>query len=277
MATIDLGKIKQVFRGTYNNSTAYVPDDLVVFTDGSVTSTYICTTATTGNNPSSGGTAHANWAYVAKGVADPIPTQSGQSGKYLTTNGSALSFGAITQAVKKIYSKRDGARHSVNNQVQNNAYTSMWNWTNMEQAITPQSNTSQFHITGSLNISHYGSYEGFICITYQHSGLAGETAVVSNSQTSIRRTHRGNLASDTSSTMMSPVPLDLIVAPATTNAVTFRIRLGTYSSGYPWHVNRDGANTTNNSDGGGVLSSWTITELDGAQVTLNQTDVTLDV
>ena len=35
MATIDLGKIKQVFRGTYNNSTAYVPDDLVVFTDGS--------------------------------------------------------------------------------------------------------------------------------------------------------------------------------------------------------------------------------------------------
>ena len=277
MATIDLGKIKQVFRGTYNNATAYVPDDLVTFTDTNITSTYICTTASTGNNPSSGGTAHANWAYLAKGVADPIPTQSGQSGKYLTTNGSALSFGAITQAVKKIYSRRDGARHSVNNQVQDNSYTSMWNWTNMEQAITPQSNTSQFHITGSLNISHYGSYEGFVCITYQHSGLAGETAVVSNSQTNIRRTHRGNLGNDTSSTMMGPIPLDLIIAPATTNAVTFRIRLGTYSNGYPWSVNRDQANTTNNSDGGGVLSSWTITEIDGGQVTLNQTDVTLDV
>ena len=277
MATIDLGKIKQVFRGTYNNATAYVPDDLVTFTDTNITSTYICTTASTGNNPSSGGTAHANWAYLAKGVADPIPTQSGQSGKYLTTNGSALSFGAITQAVKKIYSKRDGARHSVNNQVQDNNYGNMWNWTNMEQAITPQSNTSQFHITGSLNISHYGSYEGFVCITYQHSGLAGETAVVSNSQTNIRRTHRGNLGNDTSSTMMGPIPLDLIVAPATTNAVTFRIRLGTYSNGYPWSVNRDQANTTNNSDGGGVLSSWTITEIDGGQVTLNQTDVTLDV
>ena len=37
MATIDLGKIKQVFRGTYNNATAYAVDDLVVFTDGSVT------------------------------------------------------------------------------------------------------------------------------------------------------------------------------------------------------------------------------------------------
>ena len=277
MATIDLGKIKQVFRGTYNNSTAYAVDDLVTFTDNNITSTYICTTASTGNNPSSGGTAHANWAYIAKGVVDPVPSQSGQSGKFLTTDGSSLSFGAITQAVKKIYNKRDGARHSVNNQVQNNSYTSMWNWNNMQQVITPQSATSQFHITGSLNISHYGSYEGYVTITYQHSGLSGETAVVSNSQTNFRRTHRGNLASDTSSTMMGPVPLDLIIAPATTNAVTFRIRLATSASGYPWHVNRDGSNTTNTSDGGGVLSSWTITEIDGGQVTLNQTDVTLDV
>ena len=281
MATIDLGKIKQVFRGTYNNGTAYTVDDLVSFTDtvGGLqnTSTYIAVANTTGNAPASGGTIHASWNLVAQGVPDRLPSQSGQSGKFLTTNGSALSFGAITQAVKKIYNKRDGARHSVNNQVQNNSYTSMWNWGNMEQAITPQSATSQFHITGSLNISHYGSYEGYVTITYQHSGLAGETAVVSNSQTNFRRTHRGNLASDTGSTMMSPVPLDLIVAPATTNAVTFRIRLATSASGYPWHVNRDGSNTTNTSDGGGVLSSWTITEVDGGQVTLNQTDITLDV
>ena len=93
MATIDLGKIKQVFRGTYNNATAYVPDDLVVFTDTGITSTYICTTASTGNNPSSGGTAHANWAYIAKGVTDPIPSQSGNAGKVLKTDGSNLSFG----------------------------------------------------------------------------------------------------------------------------------------------------------------------------------------
>ena len=99
MATIDLGKIKQVFRGTYDNSTAYVPDDLVVFTDTNITSTYICTTASTGNNPSSGGTAHANWAYLAKGVADPIPSQSGQSGKFLTTNGSALSFDTVSAGI----------------------------------------------------------------------------------------------------------------------------------------------------------------------------------
>ena len=179
---------------------------------------------------------------------------------------SGANLTGINQAVKKIYSKRDGDRHAVTNQVQNNAYTSMWDWTNMQQVITPQSATSQFHITGSLNINHHGSYEGQVCLTYQISG-GNEQVVASNSQTDIRRTHRGNQAADNGSTMMGPVPLDLIIAPATTNAVTFRIRLSTLNSGYAWFVNRDYNNTTNTSDGGGVLSSWTITELDGAQVT----------
>ena len=92
MATIDLGKIKLVWRGTYNNSTAYTVDDVVEFTDSGITSTYICVANSTGNNPSSSGTAHASWNYMAKGVADPIPTQSGNTGKFLKTDGSSLSF-----------------------------------------------------------------------------------------------------------------------------------------------------------------------------------------
>ena len=283
MATIDLGKIKFNWRNEYDGSTAYVPDDCVYYTDGSVVSSYICKTASTGNAPSSGGTLHGSWDYLAKGQnASPTTTQGdlivrgasaderlaiGSAGQSLQVNGSGngLTYGTVTQAVKKIYSKRDGDRHSVNNQVQNNSYSSMWNWTNMEQTITPQSATSVFHITGSLNISHYGSYEGHVTITYTIGGT--ENVVTSNSQTDIRRTHRGNLYGDVGSTMMGPIPLDLIIAPATTNAITFKIRLSTTASGYPWHVNRDGSNTTNTSDGGAVLSSWTITELDGAQVT----------
>ena len=283
MATIDLGKIKFNWRNEYDGSTAYVPDDCVYYTDGSVVSSYICKTASTGNAPSSGGTLHASWDYLAKGQAtSPTTTQGdlivrgasaderlaiGSAGQSLQVNGSGngLTYGTVTQAVKKIYTRRDGDRHSVNNQVQDNNYSNMWNWTNMQQVITPQSATSQFHITGSLNISHYGSYEGYVTIAYVVGGTIN--VVTSDSQSSFRRTHRGNLANDTSSTMMGPVPLDLIIAPATTNAVTFQIRLATSSSGYPWHVNRDGSNTTNTSDGGGVLSSWTITEVDGAQVT----------
>ena len=189
---------------------------------------------------------------------------------------SGANLTGITQAVKKIYSRRDGARHSVTNYRNDNNYGNMWNWNNMQQVITPQSATSQFHITGSLSIHHYSDYEGSLAITYQHSGLSGETAVVSNSQTNLRHTHRGSAGGNTGSNMMSPTPLDLIIAPATTNPVTFRIRLSVSNSGYPWYVNRDGNNSTDTNDGGGVVSSWTITELDGAQVTLSQTDVTLD-
>ena len=100
MATIDLGKIKQVFRGTYNNSTAYVPDDLVVFTDGSVTSTYICTTASTGNNPSSGGTAHANWSFIAKGQATSPTTTRGDLIVRGASADERLAIGTAGQALK---------------------------------------------------------------------------------------------------------------------------------------------------------------------------------
>ena len=100
MATIDLGKIKQVWRGTYNNSTAYVVDDLVEYTDSGITSTYICVANSTGNAPSSSGTAHASWNFVAKGVADPIPSQSGNSGKALVTDGTTASWGTAGKLLK---------------------------------------------------------------------------------------------------------------------------------------------------------------------------------
>ena len=270
MATIDLGRIKQVFRGTYNNATAYVPDDLVVYTDTNVTSTYICTTASTGNNPSSGGTAHANWAYVAKGVADPIPSQSGQSGKFLTTNGSSLSFGTVTQAVRSVHSKVDGGRHSVTTEVQNNSYTSATSWSQMEITITPQSTSSKFHVTGSLNITHHSDYSGNIMISYQPSG-GTETFILSNSHGSIRRTFKGEAGNNYGSDMMSPMPLDLILEPNTTQATVFRIRLSTLLASRPWYLNRTSSNTTNNSDGGDCLSSWTITEYDGSLVNLTRT------
>ena len=113
MATLDLGKIKQVWRGTYNNSTAYVVDDIVAFTDTGITSTYICVANSTGNAPSSGGTVHASWNYMAKGVADPIPTQSGQSGKYLQSNGSALSFQSVEAFVSGMIIIWSGAANAI--------------------------------------------------------------------------------------------------------------------------------------------------------------------
>ena len=82
MATIDLGKIKLTWKGTYAAGTAYVPDDVVGYTDSGILSSYICTTASTGNAPSSSGTVHGSWAYLAKGAAAYTST--------LTTQGDIL-------------------------------------------------------------------------------------------------------------------------------------------------------------------------------------------
>ena len=126
MATIDLGKIKQVWRGTYNNGTAYTVDDLVAYTDtvGGLqnTSTYIAVANTTGNAPASGGSIHASWNLVAKGVADPIPSQSGNSGKALVTDGSSVSWGIAGKVVgitSREYSTRIGLSATT-------ARTSLW-------------------------------------------------------------------------------------------------------------------------------------------------------
>ena len=123
MATIDLGKIKFNWRGTYAGGTAYVPDDVVYYMDGSVGSSYMCVANTTGNAPSSGGTLHASWQYLAKGQnASPTTTQGdlivrgasadarlaiGTAGQTLKVNASANGLeygGAGTYSVHNIQS-----------------------------------------------------------------------------------------------------------------------------------------------------------------------------
>ena len=97
MATIDLGKIKQVWRGTYSSSNTYTADDLVEYTDNQITSTYIAVATSSFSNqaPSTSGTINSSyWAFVAKGVANPIPAQSSSTnGKALISDGTNASWG----------------------------------------------------------------------------------------------------------------------------------------------------------------------------------------
>ena len=142
MATIDLGKIKQVFRGTYNNATAYAVDDLVTFTDTNVTSTYICTTASTGNNPSSGGTAHGSWAYLAKGqTATPTTTQ----GDLVFRGASAdqrLAIGTAGQ-VLKVNSGANGYEFGAGSDPQRSAGA----WVNINADASPPAARDSYNVS----------------------------------------------------------------------------------------------------------------------------------
>ena len=81
MATIDLGKIKLVWKGAYNNGTAYTPDDVV----SSGGSSYICIAASTGNAVSNG----TYWNLLAQGGTDVGATLTTQ-GDILYRDGSGL-------------------------------------------------------------------------------------------------------------------------------------------------------------------------------------------
>ena len=83
--------------------------------DGSVGSSYMCVANTTGNAPSSGGTLHASWQYLAKGQAtSPTTTQGdiivrgasadgrlaiGSAGQFVKVNSGAngLEYGTVVQ------------------------------------------------------------------------------------------------------------------------------------------------------------------------------------
>jgi|9_EtaG_2_1085328.scaffolds.fasta_scaffold31848_1 hypothetical protein len=77
MATIDLGKIKIVWRGTYAGGTAYTPDDAVVHNGTS----YICVANTTGNTPPNA----TYWNVLAQ-----AGTNGTDVGTTLTTQGDIL-------------------------------------------------------------------------------------------------------------------------------------------------------------------------------------------
>jgi len=83
--TVDLGKVRPVWKGTWSSGTAYEVHDMVK--EG--VNSYICTTAHTSSGTFSNDS--ANWDNLAVGAE--IPSQTGNSGLALKTDGTNLSWG----------------------------------------------------------------------------------------------------------------------------------------------------------------------------------------
>ena len=167
MATIDLGRLGFVNKGTYNNSTTYEKNDLVQFTDGGILSTYlyIDSTAQSGQAPSSSGTVGSRWVYFAKGVADAVAGAG--NNKVLVTDGSGslspLSIGSAGQALK-INSGANGfefgsAGGLIQTVVSSNGFhtsnSTSWTSTGYDVTITPTSASNKIHV--HCNLSHAGT------------------------------------------------------------------------------------------------------------------------
>ena len=174
MATIDLGKIKFNWRGTYAGGTAYVPDDVVYYMDGSVGSSYMCVANTTGNAPSSGGTLHASWEYLAKGQAtSPTTTQGdlivrgasaderlaiGAAGKALKVNASAngLEYGTAGRILQLVVNEKSDVVS-----IQGTNQQGFTNVTGINVTITPTVASSKILVQFCLGkVSHSSNSTG---------------------------------------------------------------------------------------------------------------------
>ncbi len=100
MATVNLGRVKPVNKGTWSSATTYAIDDFVQYTDNGILSTYIAVAASSNQTPSTSGTENGTyWKYMSKGTSLAVGNN-----KIITTDSSGnavgLAMGTAGQAVK---------------------------------------------------------------------------------------------------------------------------------------------------------------------------------
>ena len=202
MSTIDLGKIKMVWRGAYNNATAYTPDDVV----SSGGSSYICILASTGNAVSNGTYWQQMSAAGTNGtdLTSTLGTQgqiiyrdgsglaalnAGTAGQVLQTGGSGAnpswvnaSGGKTLQVVSTTF--RTG--ENLNNSNLGGTWREIGT-TSFELAMTPQKSGSKIlvnfqpHIFGHNNSgTSWDSVRGRIHYRYSTSSPTSDTLIPAN-------------------------------------------------------------------------------------------------
>jgi len=100
MATVNLGRVKPVNKGTWSSATTYAVDDFVQYTDSGVLSTYIAVASGSNQAPSTSGTENSSyWKYMSKGTTINVGNN-----KIVTSDGSGnltgLSVGTAGQLLK---------------------------------------------------------------------------------------------------------------------------------------------------------------------------------
>ena len=250
MATIDLGKIKFNWRNEYDNSTAYVPDDCVYYADGSVTSSYICKTASQGNAPSSGGTLHGSWDYLAVGQA-PIPT---------TTQGDIVVRGASTNErlaigsagqILKVNNAGNGLTYTANGLIQSRAKqitnatsistaTTFVTPTGFTHTITPTSASNHIIVTFNICYASRNQYGGARILRTIGGSDSYPTGWLGDASGSRGRSKDGNnygLPNDNQGQSMQHLVL-IDTDHNTTNEITYSLQQNSYNNTYSFHYNR---------------------------------------
>ena len=243
MATLNLGRLKPVFRGAWNNATAYNVDDIVVRNNQS----YISIQAGTNHDPA---TATAYWTLIAAkgsdgtdvgatlankeiafktnaGAVDGIPI--GNAGEFLKVNSGATGyeFGAVSSALLKTYTKQFRGGQSISGF----SHASPSEVPNYNITITPQSTSSVFLIDCNLTIGAQVDHT-FIQMkaktgsgSYTHLGTGASDMYNNSGYYDFGSFYEGG-----DSNQVNGKSHIFYYAPATTSAITFALFCGQHSS-----------------------------------------------
>ena len=163
MPTIDLGKIKLKWRGTWSSGGAYTIDDVVEYTDGSVTSSFIAVASSSNQAPSTGGTVNTTyWNLAAKGQAvSPTTTQ----GDIIVRGASAdqrLAIGTAGQALK-VNSSANGLEYGTAA-----GMTKLYEYNNIGGTAV-----NSFNVDGYFDDSKYMHYRVIVSDIYTATNTSG--------------------------------------------------------------------------------------------------------
>ena len=252
MPTIDLGKIKLKWRGTWSSGGAYTIDDVVEYTDGSVTSSYIAVAASSNQAPSTGGTANSSyWNFLAKGQAtSPTTTQGdlivrgasaderlaiGAAGKALKVNsaGNGLEYGSGGGLVQTRF-KTITAATAVSTD------TTYVNPAGFSHTITPTSASN--HILVTFNVC-YASMQQYASHQIRRT-IGGSEVIPSNTRGDAAGSRRRgidgmnyHLPGDSHGQAVTTMTF-LDTSHNTTSEITYKLYIQSYNATYQFNYNR---------------------------------------
>lgn len=249
MATINLGRVKPVFRGAYSGATAYVVDDIVTYQG----STYICILASTGNLP----TDTTYWTLMAEGgdVASTLTTQgdilyrdasglarlaAGTSGQFLQTQGTGANptWGDVTTSIL---------------QVKNVEKTDVQSWTgqsevqvsSFEVSLTPSSTSNKILVMGHLwTSSSIDTVTGYTALKRKIG--TGSYALVGNHSSSTGNTTdaTGHTGPFSGTWNLQSTVFQFLDNPTTTSQCTYSMFVRQENAAATGYINRTGRDNT---------------------------------
>ena len=213
MAQIDIGKLSiGPHKGDYNNSTAYVANDIVYYNG----SAYIAKQSTTGNLP----TDTNNWNTFSAGSGGiwDSSLSLGSAGQAVKVNaaGNALEFGAV--AGGKILQVKHG-NHVPQASTTSTSYVDLS--TNTNVSITPSATSSKILILAHFNECYHNS---------GHTNASHYLAIAKDS-TIIHEMHTTYLQGISGEEMLSQ-DLTYVDSPNTTSALTYKLKFRSISSSH---------------------------------------------